>query len=230
MADFEGDKNAEWFEVHAGAVTNTNPGSMVYVKIDMTPICPNMTDGEFRAMASRLLKWSIIATDRRLADLERNDSRTRERMRYWFDRTDETTRQYLIAGFSSVSTVLKSLKATNFVRSDPDLDRQLGCTPNLKNVEREAAHVCSPNTSRRLISIGIKFCNGLRDQNMYADSRLSTLIHEVTHFSDTFASTDSRYGIDAIAADWSRRNPERALGNADSLTGYVLYDEPIFAA
>ncbi|WP_274533476.1 M35 family metallo-endopeptidase [Paraburkholderia dilworthii] len=99
--------------------------------------------------------------------------------------------------------------------------------PNLKTIDREAAHVCGPDTSRRLISIGMKFCDGLRDQNMYADSRLSTLIHEVTHFADTFASSDPRYGIDPTAAQWSRSNPEQALRNADSLTGYVLYDEPL---
>ncbi|MFB9125526.1 hypothetical protein ACFFYR_21070 [Paraburkholderia dipogonis] len=41
---FKTSENEEWFEVHSIAVTNTNPGSMVYVSIDTTPICPNMTD------------------------------------------------------------------------------------------------------------------------------------------------------------------------------------------
>ncbi|MEM5383208.1 M35 family metallo-endopeptidase [Paraburkholderia phymatum] len=149
-------------------------------------------------------------------------------MMYWFNRGDEVTRQYLLIGFSGHLAALQSLAPTSLVRSDPKLDRMLGCTPNLKNIEREAAHVCGPNTERRLISIGMKFCSGLRDQNMYADSRLSTLIHEVTHFVDTFASSDSRYGIDPTAAEWSRNNPEQALHNADTLAGYVLYGEPLF--
>lgn len=227
--DIENNKNEEWFEVHSVAVTNTNPSSMVYVSIDTTPICPNITDKEFREMARRLLKWSTTAVERRLVDLNRYDGATKERMQYWFNRSDETTRQYLMSGFTRHYAALQSLTPTSLVRSDPNLDRMLGCAPNLKNVDRESAHVCGPNRERRLISIGLKFCEGLRDQNMYGDSRLSTLIHEVTHFADTFGSNDARYGLDPIAAQWGRSNPDQALRNADTLAGYVIYGEPLFA-
>ncbi|WP_423381891.1 hypothetical protein [Burkholderia sp. LMG 32019] len=54
--DFDADESKEWFLVHSGAVTNTNPGSTVHVYINTTPICPNMTNREFRTMAARLLK------------------------------------------------------------------------------------------------------------------------------------------------------------------------------
>lgn len=203
---------------------------MVYVRVDTTPICPNMSDTEFRAITQRLLQWAIIAVDRRISDLNRNDTKTKERMSYWFNRNDEPARQYLLEGFSRHLAVLRTLTPSRFIRSGSDLDRSLGCVPNLKNLDREAAHVCGPNTEQRYIGIAMKFCDGLRDQNMYADSRLSTLIHEVTHFADTFASGDPRYGIDPMAAEWSRANPEQGLRNADTLTGYVLYDEPLFPA
>ncbi|NLP63363.1 M35 family metallo-endopeptidase [Paraburkholderia sacchari] len=222
-------EDEEWFVVHDSAVTNTNPGSMVYVTIDTTPICPNMTDREFRVMAKRLLGWAVTLVERRIADLNRYDSATKARMTYWFNRSDDGTRQYLMAGFSRHLAALKSLTPASLVRSDPKLDRMLGCVPNLINVDQEAAHVCGPNTERRLVGIALKFCNVLRDQNMYGDSRLSTLIHEVTHFADTFASGDPRYGIDPKAAEWARNNPEQALRNADTLTGYVIYGEPLFA-
>lgn len=65
--------------------------------------------------------------------------------------------------------------------------------------------------------------------NTNPGSRLSTLIHEVTHFADTFSSGDSRYGLDPVAAEWARNNPDQALSNADTLTGYVIYGEPLFA-
>ncbi|WP_321962852.1 M35 family metallo-endopeptidase [Paraburkholderia sp. J7] len=227
--NFEASENEEWFEIHSTAITNTTPGSMVYVTIDTTPICPNMTDREFRTMAKHLLGWARILVERRIADLYRNDSATKERMMYWFNRCDEVTRRYLISGFSRHLAALHSLTPASLVRSDPSLDRILGCVPNLKNVDREAAHVCGPNTERRLVSIGTKFCSGLRDQNMYGDSRLSTLIHEVTHFADTFSSGDPRYGIDPTAAEWARNNPDQALRNADTLAGYVAYGEPLFA-
>ncbi|WP_071766563.1 M35 family metallo-endopeptidase [Burkholderia ubonensis] len=226
--DFENGEDKEWFLVHSGAVTNTNPGSMVYVDINVTPICPNMTNREFRVMAARLIKWAIILVERRIADLNRYDKKTKERMIYWFNRSDERTRQYLLDGFVRHLSVLKSLSPHNLVRSDLELDRMLGCVPNMESRDAEAAHVCGPNTERRLISISMKFCTGLRDQNMYGDSRLSTLIHEITHFVDTFGSGDPRYGLDPTAAMWARANPDQALRNADTLTGFVMYGEDLF--
>jgi hypothetical protein len=177
-------------------------------------------------MAKRLLGWAAQAVDRRIADLNRNDVKTQERMQFWFGRSDETTRQYLLAGFGRVSDVLRSLAPTNLVRSDPKTDRILGCVPNLKNLDAEAAHVCGPNTSRRLVSIGPKFCDGLRDENEDHDSRVSTIIHETTHFADTFASGDPMYTISTPLAMWGQRNSDLALRNADSLAGYVVYGEP----
>ncbi|MBR7985405.1 peptidase M35 [Burkholderia cenocepacia] len=226
---FDADEDQERFLVHSGAVTNTNPGSLVDVYINTTPICPNMTNREFRMMAVRLLKWSTILVERRITDLKRYDKATKDRMIYWFNRCDENTRQYLINGFSRHLSVLKTLTPHHFVRSDPNLDRMLGCVPNMSDIENEAAHVCGPNTERKLVSIAMKFCTGLRDQDMFGDSRLSTLIHEVTHFTDTFGSTDPRYGLDPTAAAWARANPDQALRNADTLTGFVIYGEALFA-
>ncbi|HEM7802537.1 M35 family metallo-endopeptidase [Burkholderia cenocepacia] len=227
--DFDANEDKEWFLVHSGAVTNTNPGSMVDVYINTTPICPNMTNRQFRITASRLLKWSIILVERRITDLKRYDKTTKDRMIYWFNRCDENTRQYLLDGFSRHLSILKTLTPHHFVRSDPNLDRILGCVPNMVDIDNEAAHVCGPNTERRLISIAMKFCTGLRDQNMFGDSRLSTVIHEVTHFVDTFGSGDPRYGLDPTAAAWVRANPDQALRNADTLTGFVIYGEELFA-
>ncbi|CAR54570.1 M35 family metallo-endopeptidase [Burkholderia cenocepacia] len=227
--DFDANEDKEWFLVHSGAVTNTNPGSMVDVYINTTPICPNMTNRQFRITASRLLKWSIILVERRITDLKRYDKTTKDRMIYWFNRCDENTRQYLLDGFSRHLSILKTLTPHHFVRSDPNLDRMLGCVPNMVDIDNEAAHVCGPNTERRLISIAMKFCTGLRDQNMFGDSSLSTVIHEVTHFVDTFGSGDPRYGLDPTAAAWARANPDQALRNADTLTGFVIYGKELFA-
>ncbi|WP_310629217.1 M35 family metallo-endopeptidase [Burkholderia cenocepacia] len=188
-----------------------------------------MTNRQFRITASRLLKWSIILVERRITDLKRYDKTTKDRMIYWFNRCDENTRQYLLDGFSRHLSILKTLTPHHFVRSDPNLDRILGCVPNMVDIDNEAAHVCGPNTERRLISIAMKFCTGLRDQNMFGDSRLSTVIHEVTHFVDTFGSSDPRYGLDPTAAAWARANPDQALRNADTLTGFVIYGEKLFA-
>jgi peptidyl-Lys metalloendopeptidase len=223
--DFKLNEEEEWFLVHDSAVTNTNPDSIVEVRINTTPICPNMTNREFRITARRLLEWAAMAVDRRIEDLNRNDAGTRNRMQYWFGKNDEDTRQYLLSGFLRVSSVIKSLTPASLTRSDPNTDRILGCVPNVQNLDGEAAHVCAPNTERKLISIGMKFCNGLRDEDEDHDSRVSTIIHEVTHFADTFASGDPMYSISRPLAFWGQRNPEKALKNADSLAGYVLFEE-----
>lgn len=84
--DFKPSEDEEWFLVHDSAVTNTNPDSIVEARINTTPICPNMTNREFRVMTKRLLGWAAMATDRRLQDLNRNDAETRNRMQYTFRR------------------------------------------------------------------------------------------------------------------------------------------------
>ena len=64
------------------------------------------------------------------------------------------------------------------------------------------------------------FCS-IPDAAFSTDPRLSTLIHEVTHFDDTFSSKDTvgtmRKSLPLAS------NPEEARFNADSITGYVLY-------
>ncbi|MCC8403192.1 hypothetical protein LJ655_15055 [Paraburkholderia sp. MMS20-SJTN17] len=81
---FKASENEEWFEVHSGAVTNTNPGSMVHVTIDTTPICENMTDAEFRVMIRRMLPWCVSYVDCRIADIARYDATAKIRMEFWF--------------------------------------------------------------------------------------------------------------------------------------------------
>ena len=64
----------------------------------------------------------------------------------------------LTNGLVALITVMNGLTARNFVRSDPDLDRALDCTPNTKNLDGEVAHVCGPDTATHTISTSPKFC------------------------------------------------------------------------
>jgi peptidyl-Lys metalloendopeptidase len=216
----------EYFEVHT-SMTNTVEGSFVTVDVNMDRICPNMTNKEFRDMAERLISWANILLNRRLEDLRRNDIKTRERMRKWFGRSDDATRIYLLDGFSKVSAVMSELKPTHLIRSGSDEDRALGCAPNVSNLDGEAAHVCSPNIQNRRIAIDLQFCNVLTDYREFQDSRVSTLIHEVTHFVDTFGSGDPRYVISTPLSIWAQDHQDLALKNADSLAAFVIYDEKL---
>ncbi|SAK71187.1 peptidase M35 [Caballeronia fortuita] len=217
---------SEYFEIHR-SMTNTVEGSFVTIDVSTDRICPNMSNKEFREMATRLIEWSNILLNRRLDDLRRNDARTKERMRKWFGRDDEATRMYLLDGFTKVSSIMSELKPTHLIRSGADEDRALGCAPNLNDLDGEAAHVCSPNIQNRRIAIGLQFCNVLTDFREFQDSRVSTLIHEVTHFVDTFGSGDPRYVISTPLALWGQTNQTLALKNADSLAAFVIYDEKL---
>jgi len=55
------------------------------------------------------------------------------------------------------------------------------------------------------------------------------LIHECTHYADTFNSDDVMYGDTEIGMKvFAMQNPRRAITNADSLTGYIAtFDKTI---
>ena len=54
------------------------------------------------------------------------------------------------------------------------------------------------------------------------DSRLLTLIHEVTHFDDTFSSNDTWYGTAKSRAQVNSQNLDALRVNADSIAAYIL--------
>lgn len=56
------------------------------------------------------------------------------------------------------------------------------------------------------------------------DSQLSTLVHEVTHFDDTFGSFDTiNHLSDSLRA--AKATPDKVRNNADSIAGYVVWGE-----
>jgi hypothetical protein len=219
---FETSENEEWFEVHSGAVTNTNPGSMVDVVINTTPICPNMSNAEFRAQVMTLRDDAVVLIDKRITALRSWNAQEQARVSNWFGIRDDATRDLLIKGFTAVNKVMRDLKPTNFVRQSPKLDRVLGCVPHPVS-SGSAAHVCAPDTATHTISIHEIFCE-MRDWSSGGDSKLSTIIHECTHFTDTFGSKDWKYTITRFLPIWGQQNPKQAINNADSLAGYIVYE------
>ncbi|WP_243751421.1 M35 family metallo-endopeptidase [Paraburkholderia sp. BL10I2N1] len=148
----------------------------------------------------------------------------RSRVAHWFGRSDETTRTTLLNGLTRVHSVLRSLTPANFVRTGSDRDRATGCMPNPAGAGQEAAHVCAPDTATHTISISPKFC-AMRQWTAYSDSRVSTVIHEVTHFVDTMATLDKKYTIVPQLMAWGQTNPDLAIINADSIAGYVVWGD-----
>jgi hypothetical protein len=221
--EFDAHENEEWFEVHSTAVTNTNPGSMVHVTIDTTPICKNMTDREFSKTVLALRDDAVKVIQQRLAELTAWTPAAQERVRIWFGSTDVATRQTLMAGLSAMIPVMNALKAWNFVRPDSYMDRATGCVPNRKNVSGEAAHVCRPDTATHTIAIRDTFCTMPDKTAGTMDSKQVTLVHECTHFIDTFGSVDynNTYG-QLLGKRLAQNEPIMAIQNADNIAWYVL--------
>lgn len=109
-----------------------------------------------------------------------------------------------------------------FVRYSEDAMRNLGCIPS-GNGSRLAAEVCKPDLETRTIGIGLAFCE-LPEISYRIDSKLATIIHEVTHFDDVFSSNDAVYQM-GQSPKLLASNPGAARVNADSIVGYVLYGD-----
>ncbi|WP_433695627.1 M35 family metallo-endopeptidase [Paraburkholderia phenoliruptrix] len=57
---------------------------------------------------------------------------------------------------------------------------------------------------------------------LFHASKVKVLIHECTHYTDTFNSEDLMYGdTEAGMSAFAIRNPISAIKNADSITGYI---------
>lgn len=221
---FKRSEDEEWIEVHSGAITNTNPGSMVYVTLNTERICENMSNNEFRAMVRDILDRAIPLVEARVSALSTWSNSERARVARWFGRNDDATHAKLLSGLTRVAGVLGSLTPANFVRTGSYADRATGCMPNPAGLGQEAAHVCAPDTATHTISISARFCT-MRQWSAYADSRVSTVIHEVTHFADTMATLDKKYSMVPQLMDWGQENPALAIINADSVAGYVVWGD-----
>ncbi|MCY1232838.1 Lysine-specific metallo-endopeptidase [compost metagenome] len=140
----------------------------------------------------------------------------------WFGQDDEDLRRHLDTGLKACIRVLKGLTEANFVRYSEEAMRNVGCIPS-GNIGRLAAEVCKPDLKTRTIGIGFPFCE-LPDISYRIDSKLATILHEVTHFDDVFSSTDTVYQM-AQSLKLMASNPSAARVNADSVVGFVLYGD-----
>ena len=205
----------------AETTTNTIAGSQHFADVDLRPICENMTNSEFRKMFAVAQGRAVDRLTIRIADLNRWSEHDKDRLFKWFGRDDEKMRMHLLTGLTKVLGVVRALNENNIVRSGSDGDLATGCTPHPRGTTNEAAHVCAPDTATHTIAIGTRFCT-MRPWTANADSHVSTIIHEATHFHDTMSSTDDQYTITPLLPGWGQSNPDLAINNADSIAGYVV--------
>jgi hypothetical protein len=195
-------------------------------------ICPNMTNKEFAILALELRDMAVdYITKKRLPELERWDEEAQARARTWFGIADQSMREHLRKGLAACVRVLQGLEAKNFVRFTAG-GKLVTCV--LDNGFGTVAAVCKPDTATHTIAIALPFCEFESDNKTIfgtdkvrdGDSRLLTLIHEVTHFDDTFGSNDTWYGTVKSRRQVNSQNLEALRVNADSIAAYILGVDP----
>lgn len=185
-------------------------------------ICPNMTNKEFSVYMMEIRDRAVeLIAKKRLPELRRWNSADQARVAQWFGKADTSSREYLQTGLTACERVLRGLEDKNFVRYSLTALKHLNCT--IEPPQGVVAAVCKPDIHTHTIAIHIDFCY-LRKTSATADSQLSTLVHEVTHFDDTFSSLDTiNHLSESLMA--AKTAPDKVQNNADSLAGYVVWGE-----
>ena len=218
--DFDIDDSENWVLVHSGAITNTNPGSMVYVSINTTPICSNMSNREFRKLIMKARDAAISLILQRIEGVTAWDKAEQARARLYFGRSDNDVRSVLAAGLPRLLNAMRALVPEKIVRWDDSMNRRLTCSvvPDRGN---NIAGVCKPDSEKRIIAIYSKFCT-ISNGDLWTASKVKTLIHECTHYVDTFNSGDIIYSdTESGLRAFAESNADVAIRNADSITGYI---------
>ena len=190
-------------------------------------ICPDMTNKEFAVLMMKLRDMAIdFITKKRLPELERWDEKAQARVEAWFAIADQDTREYLQKGLAACVRVLGGLEPKNFVRF---IEGGKLATCVMGSALGTDGAACKSDIETHTIAIALPFCS-YRDHAFNFDtgestngpSRLIVLIHEVTHFDDTFSSNDKWYGVVDSKRNVRRENHAALLANADSITAYIL--------
>ncbi|QIE22680.1 M35 family metallo-endopeptidase [Caballeronia sp. SBC2] len=210
-----------WVEVGT-ATTNRTPDSNVdiFLDLDKPPICHNMTNQEFRRVIMKVRDAAVTLVKDRIAAQSKWDVKERERATYYFGRADEEIRSTLARGLPKLLSALQELVPEKIVRWDDALNKSLSCSITPDSGQNRAS-VCKPDSEKRVIAIYSSFCT---DSNgwLWRFSKVKTLIHECTHYTDTFNSDDVIYADSAIGAHiFALNNADKAIRNADSITGYI---------
>ncbi|MCC8395740.1 hypothetical protein LJ656_24455 [Paraburkholderia sp. MMS20-SJTR3] len=210
----------DWIVVHPGTWTNTNPNSLVEVVINTTPICPNMSNKEFRKEVMRARDIGVSLIKQRIKAVALWEEKEQERAQAFFARSDVEMRTYLGTRLPRLMKAMQQLVPENIIRWDSRTGKPMSCSLKPHKPDSQAS-VCKPDSEKRIIAIHSAYCEKPFGR-LSVGCKVKTIIHECTHFTDTFNSDDHVYvDSEAGARFWASNNPERAFENADSITGYI---------
>ena len=219
-----------WIEVGT-ATTNRTPDSNVdiFLDLDKPPVCRNMTNQEFRQVILKARDAAVVLVKDRIAALSKWDSKEKERVIYYFGRADEEVRSTLTRGLPRLLSALQELVPEKIVRWDDALNKNLSCAATVDTGNNRAS-VCKPDSQKRIVAIYSSFCTD-PNGHLWTASKVKTLIHECTHYTDTFDSVDHMYAdTDSGMHIFALGNKDIAIHNADSIAGYIAtFDDRVVA-
>lgn len=193
---------------------------------DESLICPNMSNVEFHATMMQLRDKAVRLLNDRLAELSRWNQADQDKVTLWFGHTSGNMRKTLRDGLTGIRDVMGSLREKNFERHSEEGLRRVGCVPRARDGEIEAtASVCKPDGTYTIF-VGPKFCRLDYEQNspegipFDSDSKLTVLIHEVSHFPEAMNSEDKWYNI-LLARLRAKARNQFCIVNADNIAYYV---------
>lgn len=219
--------------------TPVDDSSAKAVNVAAPRVCYNMPDEAFFPLMMQLRDKAVRLMGERLAELARWNAADRDKVLLWFGNDSETVRQTLIDGLTRMREIMRGLTEKNFIKFTPEGVRAVGCEPKAKEGDIPAtASVCRIDGTYTIF-VGPRFCVTAPEQNHVdtgipfdADSKLTVLIHEVSHFQRAMDTDDPFHGMWG-ATSAARGRDARTINNADSIAYYVTnipnwkkYDPP----
>jgi hypothetical protein len=151
--------------------------------------------------------------------LRGNDPQTKQLASRWFGSDSQTTIETVISVLSRTSSWIDTVSLYCLYSNDGTLVKSVAA-PNGFIVLRDTAGATyayvDPGDLTK-INLGLKFFNAPATG---MDSRLGTIVHEVTHYFLTGNTEDIRYGKDGCLR-LARQNPDSALKNADNYEYFI---------
>lgn len=193
---------------------------------DQTLICPNMSNATFYATMSRLRDKAVGLIGDRLWELDRWSDSDRTKVELWFGYATEETRQTLRDGLTRMREIMRGLSDKNYERYTPEGLSRVGCIPRRRESKLAAsASVCKPDGTYTIF-LGSIFCRSEDEANRYdgiplaRDSKLVTLIHEISHFPAAMNAEDHWYSLKNSQNRAAARDAF-CISNADNIAAYV---------
>jgi len=180
-----------------------------------------MTNKEFRREVMRARDIGVELVKKRIKTVTLWDEKEQERAQLYFGRADMEIRHTLGAGLPRLLRAMQELVPEKIIRWDSKTGKVLSCGRLEPDSPQVHAAVCKPDSEKRIIVIHAAFCESPFG-HLSNVCKVKTIIHECTHYIDTFDSKDHIYAdSEAGASIWAKNHPNVAIENADSITGYI---------